>query len=403
MKYKQGFTEETLEGGVADKETLMDLAKKHAYDDSTDSTSKEKIKDMYKTLKLQLDKGIRVEMEHTKSRIKAKEIAMDHLSEDPKYYDKLSKIETKEENQNSNDKEMVDGIINIVKQVKDLENRTTIAKNMVKQLKREKVNFDHDKFLELCGIKKEKKSETKEALIVKPVSKKFVEKFLGKNGETKEATGSGSSGAYVGPVFGGDDEFWERSRSETPKLEEQRRKKMKMAKEIKKATNNEGNTFKVGDKAKTYDRKENITIKALWEKNGKTKAFYMTGNVGHEIDIDGLDPIKEQVEKVEATEATGSGSVGGYETPAMWAKSTKKKDWGPSRKTQYKGGSFVKVKKKCTKFPYCNQGDINALKLSKNESVKEAIKNVAKKLNIGENVIITILEHEYEKKSKRNK
>ena len=25
----------------------------------------------------------------------------------------------------------------------------------------------------------------------------------------------------------------------------------------------------------------------------------------------------------------------------MWAKSTTKKDWGPSRKTQYPGGSFV--------------------------------------------------------------
>jgi hypothetical protein len=33
----------------------------------------------------------------------------------------------------------------------------------------------------------------------------------------------------------------------------------------------------------------------------------------------------------------------------------------------------------------------------------DAIKNVSKKLNIAENVIITILEHEYEKKSKRSK
>jgi hypothetical protein len=67
------------------------------------------------------------------------------------------------------------------------------------------------------------------------------------------------------------------------------------------------------------------------------------------------------------------------------------------------GGGFVKVKKKCTKFPYCNQGDINALKITKNESVKEAIKNVAKNMGISENVIKTILEHEYEKNQKRNK
>jgi len=152
-----------------------------------------------------------------------------------------------------------------------------------------------------------------------------------KKKETKEATGSGSSGAYSGPVFGGDDAFWERSRSENPKLKE------------------------------------------------------------------------SDVEKVEAKEATTSGSVGGYESPSMWAKSTKKKDWGPSRKTQVPGGGFVKIKKKCTKFPYCNQGDISNIKISKNESVKEAIKNIARKTGVSESVIKTILEYEYEKISKRNK
>lgn len=41
----------------------------------------------------QLEKGIKVEMEHTNSKQMAKEIAMDHLTEDPKYYDKLEKME----------------------------------------------------------------------------------------------------------------------------------------------------------------------------------------------------------------------------------------------------------------------------------------------------------------------
>jgi hypothetical protein len=107
--------------------------------------------------------------------------------------------------------------------------------------------------------------------------------------------------------------------------------------------------------------------------------------------------------KIEAKEATTSGSVGAYETPAMWAKSTKKKDWGPSRKPQIPGGGFVKVKDKCTKFPYCNQGDINSLKITKNESVKEAIKKVSKKFKLSENIIVSILEHEYEKIKKSNK
>ena len=229
------------------------------------------------------------------------------LGDHMKYKQGFKEENSEDESSNQDDKEMVDGIIEIIKQIKDTSNRKEVAQNMVKKLKREKVDFDHVDFLKKCSFKQSKKSEP------------------------KEATGSGSSGAYSGPVFGGDDAFWKRSRSETPKLGE------------------------------------------------------------------------SEVEKVEAKEATTTGSSGGYESPAMWAKSTKKKDWGPSRKTQYKGGSFVKIKKKCTTFPYCNQGDITNLKLSKNESVKEAIKNAASKLNIDESLIITILEHEYQMKNKRNK
>lgn len=41
----------------------------------------------------QLRKGIKVEMEHTKDPDLAREIAQDHLTEDPKYYDHLDKME----------------------------------------------------------------------------------------------------------------------------------------------------------------------------------------------------------------------------------------------------------------------------------------------------------------------
>ena len=40
----------------------------------------------------QLARGARVEMEHTSSRAVAREIAMDHLVEDPAYYKKLAKF-----------------------------------------------------------------------------------------------------------------------------------------------------------------------------------------------------------------------------------------------------------------------------------------------------------------------
>lgn len=42
----------------------------------------------------QLKLGIETEQEHTKSLIIAKLIAKDHLSEDPKYYTKLKKMES---------------------------------------------------------------------------------------------------------------------------------------------------------------------------------------------------------------------------------------------------------------------------------------------------------------------
>jgi len=42
--------------------------------------------------KNELMKGLEVEMEHTTNKKVAREIALDHLAEDPKYYTKLEKI-----------------------------------------------------------------------------------------------------------------------------------------------------------------------------------------------------------------------------------------------------------------------------------------------------------------------
>ena len=72
-----------LKGGLADGKTIEDIAKKHKMD-----------VDM---LKIQLDKGMKVESEHTDNKGKAREIAMDHLWEDPTYYIKLKKMEKEEE------------------------------------------------------------------------------------------------------------------------------------------------------------------------------------------------------------------------------------------------------------------------------------------------------------------
>ena len=106
-------------------------------------------------------------------------------------------------------------------------------------------------------------------------------------------------------------------------------------------------------------------------------------------------------EKVEATEASSSGAgVGAYETNRIWAKTNTKKDWKPSRKTQIPGGHFVQVKKKCKKFPYCNQGDINALNITEDESVKKIIQKMSEMYNLHEDHIKDIILYELTKTNK---
>lgn len=57
----------------------------------------------------ELQKGIKVEMEHTDDPEIAKKIAQDHLSEDPQYYSKLNKIGL--ENQINNTQSVVEPVV----------------------------------------------------------------------------------------------------------------------------------------------------------------------------------------------------------------------------------------------------------------------------------------------------
>jgi Glu-tRNA(Gln) amidotransferase subunit E-like FAD-binding protein len=107
--------------------------------------------------------------------------------------------------------------------------------------------------------------------------------------------------------------------------------------------------------------------------------------------------ICDKTKKVETKEATGSASSGSYSQPAIWAKSMKKKDFAGYRKPLYKGGKFVQVKKKCKKFPYCNQGDIKALKIFENESVQNAIESVSKTYGVNKVYISDLVFEEIRK------
>jgi len=217
--------------------TLIDIEKKH--NKTKDST------EYINFLEKQLRKGAAVEKEHTDSIKIARKIAKDHLWEDPNYYTKLAKM------------------------------------------------------------------------------------------ETKEATGSGSSGGYVAPLF--------------PNLESMTEACWKGYR-------------RVGGKMK----------------NGKMvpNCVPIKENVWTEVNF---KPIFNEA-KVEAKEATSSASTGSYEVPGMWAKSTKKKDWRGKSKTQIPGGKFVQIKKKCLKYPYCNQGNTGAIKLTEQNMNKKQIPNTAQEL-----------------------
>ena len=72
-----------IPGGLADGKTVKEIAEKH--DVSVES------------IEMQIEKGIKIEMEHTDDKSKAREISLDHLEEIPDYYDRLHEMEEEAE------------------------------------------------------------------------------------------------------------------------------------------------------------------------------------------------------------------------------------------------------------------------------------------------------------------
>lgn len=104
--------------------------------------------------------------------------------------------------------------------------------------------------------------------------------------------------------------------------------------------------------------------------------------------------------KGEFKEATSSGAgVGAYDAPGFQnvkMKGNTPKGKGSSwRKTQLPGGKFVQVKEKCKRFPYCNQGDIKALKIWNESNFERVIENMSKKYGLTENQIKEIISKEF--------
>ena len=230
-KGKKVNESEEIKGGLADNKSLVQLAKKHG------AKNYYHIEVMVKSLEKQLTKGVKVEMEHTNDPEKAKEIAMDHLWEDPKYYNKLKQIEATEMTDASSSGAFSSQTFGTIIKKKDI----TKIHNMTEQA---------------LGL--------------------------------DEVTDAISSGSYDTPFGGGG----------------------------------------------TRGRK-------------------------NPLKIDGPDSI--------------------YKSRAVKDKNFPK--WGGP------GGKFVKIKDKCKKFPYCNQGDINALELIESKEMTDAIQEISTKRGLSINVV----------------
>lgn len=277
----------------------------------------------------------------------------------------------------------------------------------------------------------------------KPVGKlTSMKPIMGEDGETTEATSAGSAGGYVAPLFTEPKRVDSMFKDEQPKkkvkggfvyeseeVEEkwsekykksidcknpkgfsqrahcQGRKKKQMSEEKLKGGKADNKTFQdLVNKNKQKGKDIGLVEKELKKQLNKGIKVEMehTDDRGKakEIAMDHLfeDPkYYDKLQKIEATEATSTASSGQYSTPKMWAKSMNKKDFRGASKPQIPGGKFVQVKKKCKTFPYCNQGDIKALNIFENNTLKKVISKVSKEHNISENVIKTILAYEYEK------
>ena len=96
----------------------------------------------------------------------------------------------------------------------------------------------------------------------------------------------------------------------------------------------------------------------------------------------------------ELDEMTGASSSGAYSTPFFLAKNFK--NWKPVQDPNFPryggpGGKYVRIKEKCKRFPYCNQGDINALEFYENEVLNEAISSVSEKTGKSEGYLKNII------------
>jgi hypothetical protein len=256
-----------------------------------------------------------------------------------------------------------------------------------------------------------------------------IVKGLSTKAEKTEATASGAAGQYSGSLFSSEmKEKWSEKYKKSidcdnPRGFSQRAHCQGRKKKLKESINEAVRTelAQLKDLARKFAKEKSekevekekvekmfVTLQRQLKKGMKVEMEHEMGlKKAKEIALDHLkenplyyDDLEkvEKPKKTETKEATTSASSGQYSGPAFGAKSMKPKDWRGRSKTLYPGGAFVQVKEKCKKFPYCNQGDIKAIKLTKNPIVKKKAKKLAEQYGVSEELIIKlILEDIYNK------
>lgn len=220
-------------------------------------------------------------------------------------------------------------------------------------------------------------------------------------GEMEEATGSGSARGYSAPLFG---TMKKESVSEMTTSSNAGSYIYANVKENKfKNGLSKGMTLKDIAKKhnKNYDEKYYLKLQSELSKGIKVEKEHTNDpKLAKKIAMDHLvenpkyyTELKKFEEgkgkKVEAKEATTTASSGAYSGPAFLAKN--KKNWRGGAKPIYSGGKFVQVKKRCKTFPYCNQGDINALKLTENRLLSEAVEQVSLQTGLSREMIFNMI------------
>jgi hypothetical protein len=385
---------EELEGGKADGMTPQDIADKHGVN----------IKEVQKELEV----GIEIEMEHTDSPIKAKEVVMDHLHEFPDYYSNkehglkvsekgLEKVHetTILEFFGAFGKKNKDDQYNLETLGKDLKKITDTLKTATFP-SRETVRTMIEKF-------REKYSEHSQ---IDTMMKSLYHEFdqIG-GGDIEETTSAGSAGAFSGPLGG------------VQKRNGPQESRIIKIKDLLEATTTMNSGDYQNDSEQPFD-----SNKDGWFWNDKP--WFEGGEIVDDIaqldhnwkdELISVKMTKEELVKTvklleskdeELDETTMASSSGSFEGPMFAAKDDdswnmgKKPIWTGGKIVQkvknsgvlsevnkvkwVKGGSYVKLKDSCVKYnnqPWCSQGAIdNPLILSKTTS--DNISEVAKKLGI---------------------